>query len=106
MWLAAGSQANVKYKTFNNVNFDTCPANSKIHYSAIALRILGRVENVMFTNTIFHNISKVAIKTEADGIYTPQNIRFINGGVYEHTGTVSEIAAGSDVTYVNFDGLP
>ena len=33
----------------------------------------------------------------------PQEIKITNGGIFNHTGTKTDISVGSDVTFTNFD---
>jgi len=73
-------------------------------YGVIGL--IGGIDGVTFNNAKISNCSGIAIVSD-DGVYAgfPQNVHFIGGGIYNHTGTKTDIQAGSDVTFTDFEGL-
>lgn len=74
------------------------------------LTIYGAVDNIVFNEAILDGCTTsgaaIVIDDLNDGGVFPQNIEFIGGGIYDHTGDAYAIAASADVTFTDFDNAP
>jgi len=73
------------------------------------INLEGNIEDIAINDCVIDgcNTSVAAIFADDynDGGVYPQNVVFTGGGISDHTGTKTSIAVGSDVTFVDFDGL-
>lgn len=73
------------------------------HIGDFVLRFRGGVNRANINNLIIDGCSGTAIGSEAISTDVPENVHIAIGGVYNHTGTVEDLAAGTDITYTAFN---
>jgi hypothetical protein len=75
-------------------------------YAPVAcIYMLGGVKRINITNWTAESNSLPLVKTINDGTGSATNVKISTGGVYDHTGTVNDLAVGADVTFTNFTGV-
>jgi len=74
--------------------------------SEFQIYIGGSVERVNFSNLTIRSCTGIAIKTQTLSLGTPTAILISGGGIYDHTGTTTDIAGGTGITWSNFTGSP
>lgn len=82
----------------NDVIIDGCTQEAAIKFD-------GGVKNITINNLIIRNCNCIAILATNVSGNTPINVVINGGGIYNHTGTKTDIAVGSDITFNNFEGL-
>lgn len=70
------------------------------------LYLWGNIENIEINNLTITDCSVPAIKSAEFGSEElPINVTIEGGGIYNHTGYLTEIQEGSDITFTDFEGL-
>ena len=90
----------------NLISHDISTTSGSSRYNPVAcIYILGGANKINITNWTAEDNSLPLVKTITDGTGAAVNVKISTGGVYDHTGTVNDIAVGADVTFTNFTGV-
>lgn len=94
------------YEYGDNIEINNLAINGIINPDYAVVGLIGELSNIDITNLTLNNCNGVGILATDGGLGGfPQTVIIEDGGIYNHTGTKTDIQAGSDVTFTDFDGL-
>lgn len=92
------------FGTFSPENISITDLTINNVVGANILWISGNVNNLNFNNCVITDCEGIGINVDAGDAGLPVVV-FTNGGIYNNTGVLTDIEAGSDVTFNSFENV-
>ena len=93
-----------KDNVINGITINGCITTEHINARGV-FYLHDNITNCTINDMVMINCNGIGIKSLNVGADYPTRIEFVGGGIYNHTGTKTSIAVGSDITFENFEGL-
>lgn len=96
------------YSYGDNINITNLSISGiELNTNGSVIGLFGDVDNININNMNMTNCIGLGIRSDVSGLGVdyPDNVIFDGGGIFNHTGTKTDIESGSDVTFTDFTGL-